>query len=92
MAAMTSSFDEIASNSWEHVLTCVRLFLENFVEIRPVVLPKQLWTHTQTHRHTHTDAQTPPDFPPDTITIHLVNEMTKCKKIRFMVLQMFQKG
>ena len=66
----------------------VRLFLESFVEIGPVVLPKRLWTHRQTHTHTdrqtdtHTDAQTPPDFSPDTITIHLVNEMTKCKNQR----------
>ena len=49
----------------------MRLFLESFVDIDPVVLPKRLWTHTHTH--------TPPVFPPDTITIHLVNEMTKCK-------------
>ena len=34
-------------------------------------------TDTQTERQTHT--QTPPVFSPETITIHLVNEMTKCK-------------
>ena len=46
-------------------------------------------TDTQTHRQTdtqtdrqtdrQTDVQTPPGFRPGTITIHLVNEMTKCK-------------
>ena len=44
---------------------------------------KRLWTdtHTQTHRHTHTqtDTQTTPVFFPETITLHLVNEMTQCK-------------
>ena len=52
-----------------------------FHQNRPSSFAKQLWTHTQTDRRTHTqtDTQTPPVFSPETITIHLVNEMTKCK-------------
>ena len=34
--------------------------------------------------HKDTDTQTLPVFFPETITIHFVNEMTKCKNIRFL--------
>ena len=34
--------------------------------------------HTDTYTHTHTDI---PGFRPDTITMHLVNAMTKCKNV-----------
>ena len=83
MAAMTSSFDQFASNSNAHPLAYVRLFLESFVEIGPVVSPNG---SGHTDRHTHTDTQTDTHthrhlpFFPDSITIHLVDEMTKCKK------------
>ena len=69
----------------------MRLFLESFVEIGPVVSPNgsghthtQTDTHTDTHTHTLTHRHLP--FFPDTITIHLVNEMTKCKNGFFFVL------
>ena len=42
-------------------------------------------THTHTHTHTYTDRQTdrqPRYFPTRTITIHSVNEMTECEKVR----------
>ena len=90
MAAMTSSLIQIASNSNAHPLAYVRLFLESFVEIGPVVSPNgsghtDRSTDTQTDRQTdtHTDRQTHRHLPffPDTITIHLVNEMTKCKNV-----------
>jgi len=85
-AAMASSFDEITSNLKAHVLTYVTLFLISLVEISPVVLPKgPRYTDTQTHKHT----QTPPGFPPNTSTIHLVNEMTKCKNGRIIVNEIF---
>jgi len=74
MAAMTSSFDQIAPNWNAHPLAYVRLLLESFVEIGPVVPPNRSG-HTHTHTHTHRHLP----FFPGTITIHLVNEMTKCK-------------
>merc|ERR1712240_242867 len=65
MAAMTSSFDQIASNSNAHPLAYVKLFLESFVEIGPVVSPNGSGhTHTRTHTHTHTDTQTDTQTPP----------------------------
>jgi len=88
MAAMTSSFDQFALIWNAHPLAYVRLFLESFVEIGPVVSPNgsghthrqtDRHTHTQTHRHTHRHLP----FFLDTITIHLVNEMTKCKNVWF---------
>jgi len=139
MAAMTSSFDQIAWNLIKQYLISVRLFLKSFVEIGLVVLPNNsrhtdtytknvllfisqngrhdviIWwncfilidtrpdlcetifgkfrwnppssfalTTLDTHTHTQTDThtQTPPVFSLDTIPIHLVNEMTKCKKIK----------
>ena len=56
--------------------------MESFIKIGPVVSPNgsgQTDRQTDTHTDTQTDTQTPPGFPSDTITIHLVNEMTKCK-------------
>ena len=63
---------------WETIST-------QFCQNRPSSFAKRLWTDTQTHRQTHTHTQTPPGFRPDTITIHWVNEMTKCNKISFRV-------
>ena len=61
MAAKTTSFGQIASNSLEHLLTYVRLFLVSVVDIGLVVLPKRLWTHTHTHTDTHTEIHTDTD-------------------------------
>ena len=55
--------------------------MKSFIKIGPVVSPNgsgQTDRHTHTQTHTHTHRHLP--FFPDTITIHLVNEMTKCKK------------
>ena len=51
-----------------------------FHQNQPSSFAKRLWTHTQTDRQT--DTQTTPLFFPETITIHLVNEMTKYKNRR----------
>ena len=53
---MTSSFDQIDSNSNAHPLAYVRLFLESFVEIGQVVSPNG---SGNTHTHTHTEEQNP---------------------------------
>ena len=55
-----------------------------FHQNRPSSFAKRLWTDRQTDRQTHT--QTLPVFFPETITIHLVNEMTKCKNLLALAL------
>ena len=52
----------------------MRLFLESFIKIGQVISPNG---SGQTDRQT--DRQTPQVFFPETITIHLVTEMTKEK-------------